>query len=526
MGMGGRVMQKANKICAITICSADTTMNITTNAIILPQLTHFLLSFKVTYIELQEYSSLPLADPNCFTPARIDMVLGSDVIPQVLLPGPKTNVGGSLIAKNSIFGWILSGPVTEHVSSFTTQVIENSTDTLNDLLKKFWEQEEVPSTPTLTDDDVFCENLYERSTVRRDDGRYVVKLPFKTTFPDTIALGHSRPAAQQQYLSIERSIERKPELQQTYTKVLEEYLTLDHMEPTASQEIIRDGKYFSFYLPHHAVLKPDSKTTKVRVVFNASKLSHSGISLNDILHTGPVLQNDLMLVILKWRLYKYVFNGDIENMYRQIYVQPEEQDFQRIVFRRTPQSSVEDFKLKTVTFGVNCAPYLAIRTLHQLAKDSHDKHPKAAKILLNEIYVDDILSGGHDLDSTLTSMNEVIAALKSAGFPLKKMTANHKDILQNIPTSDRLEADFLQFQESSSTKTLGIKWNALNDEFLYSIDPLPDSNVATKRQILSSVAKLFNPAGWLTPMMIQAKMLLQQLWMEGTGTNGTHFKET
>ncbi|XP_017463376.1 PREDICTED: uncharacterized protein LOC108356783, partial [Rhagoletis zephyria] len=158
------------------------------------------------------------------------MVLGSDVIPQVLPPGLKTNVvGGSLIAQNSIFGWILSGPVTEHVSSFTTQVIENSTDTLNDLLKKFWEQEEVPSTTTLTDDDVFCENLYERSTVRRDDGRYVVKLPFKATLPDTIALGHSRPAAQQQYLSIERSIERKPELQQTYTKVLEEYLTLDHM---------------------------------------------------------------------------------------------------------------------------------------------------------------------------------------------------------------------------------------------------------------------------------------------------------
>ncbi|XP_017462827.1 PREDICTED: uncharacterized protein LOC108356216, partial [Rhagoletis zephyria] len=173
--------------------------------------------------------------------SRIDIVLGSDVIPQVLLPGLKTNVGGSLIAQNSIFGWILSGPVTEHVSSFTTQVIENSTDTLNDLLKKFWEQEEVPSTPTLTDDDVFCENPYERSTVRRDDGRYVVKLPFKTIFPDTIALGHSRPAAQQQYLSIERSIERKPELQRTYTKFLEEYLTLDHMEPTASQEIIRDG---------------------------------------------------------------------------------------------------------------------------------------------------------------------------------------------------------------------------------------------------------------------------------------------
>ncbi|XP_036346477.1 uncharacterized protein LOC118755759 [Rhagoletis pomonella] len=516
MGMGGRVLQNANRICPITICSADSTMKITTNAIILPQLTHFLPSFKVTYIELQEYSSLPLADPHCFTPARIDMVLGSDVIPQVLLPGLKTNVGGSLIAQNSIFGWILSGPLTEQVSSFSTQVVESTTNSLNDLLKKFWDQEEVPATPSLTDDDVFCEDLYQKSTTRRDDGRYVVKLPFKTTFPDTIALGHSKPAAQQQYLSIERSHERKPELQQTYSKVLEEYLTLGHMEPTSSREIIREGKYFSFYLPHHAVIKPHSKTTKVRVVFNASKLSHSGISLNDILHTGPILQNDLMLVLLKWRLYKYVFNGDIEKMYRQIYIHPEDQEFQRMLFRRTPQSSVQDFKLKTVTFGVNCAPYLAIRTLHQLAKDSSIKYPKATEILLNEIYVDDILSGGHDLDSALTSMTQVTDALKSAGFPLKKMTANHKYLLKNIPKPDLLETNFLEFHDSSSTKTLGVTWNARNDEFSYSIDPLPDSTAATKRQILSSVAKLFDPAGWLSPMMIQAKILLQQLWMEGT----------
>ena len=144
------------------------------------------------------------------------------------------------------------------------------------------------------------------------------------------------------------------------------------MEPTHSREIIRDGKYFSFYLPHHAVIKPGSKTTKVRVVFNASKTSHSGLSLNDVLHTGPVLQNDLMLIILKWRLYKYVFNGDIEKMYRQIYVHKEDKDFQRVLFPRTPDSPIEDFKLKTVTFGVNCAPYLAIRTLHQLAEDSKE----------------------------------------------------------------------------------------------------------------------------------------------------------
>ncbi|XP_004521667.1 uncharacterized protein LOC101453495 [Ceratitis capitata] len=223
------------------------------------------------------------------------MVVGSDILPKILVPGLKNDIGGSLIAQNTIFGWILSGPVAQSITSLSTQVIETMVDPLGDLLKKFWEQEEVSGAQTQTDEDTICEDLYRNTTYRRNDGRYVVKLPFKPEFPNTMALGHSRLSAQQQYISIERNLEKKLDLQKIYAEVLEEYQTLDHMERTNTQEIIRDGKYFSFSLPHHAVIKPDSKTTKVRVVFNASKLSHSGLSLNDVLHTGPILQNDLML---------------------------------------------------------------------------------------------------------------------------------------------------------------------------------------------------------------------------------------
>lgn len=123
-------------------------------------------------------------------------------------------------------------------------------------------------------------------------------------------------------------------------------------------------------------------------------MSHFDHSLNDVLYTGLVLQNDLMVVILNWRLYKFVFNGDIEKMYHQILVDEKDQDYQRIIFRRTPSSLIQDFKLKTVTFGVNCAPYLAIRTLHQLAEDLKSSFPLAHNILLRETYVDDVLSGG------------------------------------------------------------------------------------------------------------------------------------
>jgi len=75
-----------------------------------------------------------------------------------------------------------------------------------------------------------------------------------------------------------------------------------------------------FYLPHHAVFKPDSTYTKVRVVFNASNKSFNGYSLNVIIHTGTVLQSDSTTHILKWRFFKYVVNADITKMYRQILV--------------------------------------------------------------------------------------------------------------------------------------------------------------------------------------------------------------
>lgn len=156
LGMGGRIVQNSNKICSITICSRDLTTQIITQAIILPQLTHFLPSSKVVIENLEQFSSLALADPNYCSPGRIDMVIGSDILPQILLQGLETNVAGGLIAQNTIFGWILSGPITEQISTFATHIIETPDDSLNELLKKFWEQEEVQSTTPLTNEDTFC----------------------------------------------------------------------------------------------------------------------------------------------------------------------------------------------------------------------------------------------------------------------------------------------------------------------------------------------------------------------------------
>ncbi|KAH8303697.1 hypothetical protein KR059_009494, partial [Drosophila kikkawai] len=240
--------------------------------------------------------NMPLADPSFFQPSQIDLLLGADILPSVLLSGWRPNVCGSLLAQETIFGWILTGPVsstTSRVSSFTTQISIESEATMETLLTKFWEVEDLPCR-LVKETDKLCEDFFVRTTTRSCDGKYIVSLPFKDS--EHIDLGHSRSSALAQFLRNETRLKKEPALKDTYDSVIQEYIDLGHMKPVPP-----NTDKINFYLPHHAVFKPESATTKVRVVFNASSPSSNGNSLNDILYPGPVLQSDLTLQILKWR---------------------------------------------------------------------------------------------------------------------------------------------------------------------------------------------------------------------------------
>ncbi|XP_064540738.1 uncharacterized protein LOC135430122 [Drosophila montana] len=109
-----------------------------------------------------------------------------------------------------------------------------------------------------------------------------------------------------QFLRNENRLAKNAPLTEQYDAVIQEYLDLGHMR----QVPLSNGSD-NYYRPHHAVHKPNSTTTKLRVVFNASHPSSNGKSLNDVLHARPVLQSDLTIQILRWRFFRYVFNADI-----------------------------------------------------------------------------------------------------------------------------------------------------------------------------------------------------------------------
>lgn len=139
--------------------------------------------------------------------------------------------------------------------------------------------------------------------MQRDDiGRYIVALPFNEK---ELLIRDSRLRA------------FNPLLRKEYSVVIRDYLSLGHMSKVETHDSS------GFYLPHYAVIKASSSTTKVRVVFNGSAKSTSGILLNDALKIGPTIQNDIFSLLLRFRLGAYVLTEDIKEMYRQVLVRSE-----------------------------------------------------------------------------------------------------------------------------------------------------------------------------------------------------------
>ncbi|XP_073814249.1 uncharacterized protein [Musca autumnalis] len=225
-----------------------------------------------------EVNDFDLADPEFFKPAPIDMLLGSDILPLIINSGLQKNLRGNLLAQETEFGWIISGnPTTRNVTSFATWITPS--DPLSDQLRQFWELENIPSEEKLSETDIWCEKFYQNTVERWPDGKYVVRLPFNHNLPENVNLGASRRAAMGQFLHMEKTLQKSPVLASEYKNVLSEYYSLGHMEPTTSKEIFENGHCSSFYLPHHAVIKPERTTTKVRVVFTASKKTDNSIQV-------------------------------------------------------------------------------------------------------------------------------------------------------------------------------------------------------------------------------------------------------
>ncbi|XP_076301576.1 uncharacterized protein LOC143219529 [Lasioglossum baleicum] len=370
-----------SNLMTATIKSRLTNYQRTLTFCIIPRIAETLPDNQIDRTDIRIPTNLRLADPEFHRPGKIDMLLGTGPTLSCLSIGQinlsnRNNV--DLILQKTQFGWIIGGDLLSASRSSRKTFTQNVQFDLG----KFWEIEEGTIERVRSIEDQACENHFAATVTRDDSGRYMVALPFNEK---QTQLGESRSRALNRFLALERKLERDPEFKKKYTEVIDEYRVLGHMKQVTT--IQTPG----FYLPHHAVFKPTSSTTKIRIVFDGSAKTNTNISLNDTLRIGPTLQDDIFSLLLRFRMHAYVITADIEKMYRQFLVRPEDRAFQRILWR-DPNEDIKTYELTTATFGLAPAPYLAIRCLHQLANDEERDFPEAAARIKQDLYVDDLLT--------------------------------------------------------------------------------------------------------------------------------------
>ncbi|KAH8320190.1 hypothetical protein KR059_011228, partial [Drosophila kikkawai] len=321
--------------------------------------------------------NLPLADPGFHKPQKIDLLLGADELFDLLKDG-QIKQKNTLILQNTVFGWVVSGRYRskDHQRTEVCSMVStvNESGPLEKLVKRFWELEQVPNVSEdkrYTPEEMLCEKIFRETVVRLPSGRLQVSLPFKSS---PTCLGSSFEMARRRFLSLERRLSKNPNTQLMFNQFMEEYLALGHM--TAIEGSIPKDPHC--FIPYQCVERPQSKSTKLRVVFDASCKTTSQMSLNDLLMVGATILACLYSTLLRFRCRKFALVADITKMYRQVEIDEAQRIFQLIVWRRDPVSPLEIYRLNTVTYGTASAPFLAVRCLKYLSDSHLQSHPRGA----------------------------------------------------------------------------------------------------------------------------------------------------
>ncbi|XP_073980363.1 uncharacterized protein [Rhodnius prolixus] len=454
---------------------------------------------------LNLYRSYVLADEEFWKPAPIEFLLGGDLFYDIIKGKPLTLGPDSPKLLPTIFGFVAAGPTkTSTLCQESSTLLAPSTSDMENIMARFWEVEELPKARIVSEEENACESHFISTHSRTPEGRYIVSLPFKDSICN---LDNPRQQALTRFFNLEAKLERNASLKEQYHAFMMGYLTLGHMKVAPSDTSL-------YTIPHHAVYKEQNGQMKLRVVFDASCSTRGG-SLNDHLFAGPKLQLDIGDVITSLRVHQFVFIADIVKMYRQILLDPSDRKYQHILWRFNPDEPLQEYELCTVTYGEKASAFLAQRTLKQLVHDEGDSYPLASRALLEDIYVDDIATGASTIEGVMRLKEELVTLLGKGGFHLSKWASNSLDLLHTLREDEIGDPCIALSDDSHAIKILGIQWSPSEDVLSYQIR-IPPLKL-TKRAILSAIARIYDPLGYLAPAIFFAKTLLQDLWVAKIG---------
>ncbi|XP_039315241.1 uncharacterized protein LOC105202500 [Solenopsis invicta] len=253
------IENKIHSSCDVQIKSKHSSFQLNAQCLIVSKITKYLPSVEIDHKKLQIPNNLNLADAEFFKPGAIDMLLGAEYFYDLMDNG-KIELGEhQLILQNTKLGWIIAGSMQSDTSknqvcnlnSLRVMICSlNPEESLNNNLEKFWKLEGYDDEKQITSvDEKRCEKLFEQTTARSSDGRFIVRLPFRE---GNKPIGNNRGIALKRLNQLERKFKGDNTFHDRYINFMQEYVKLGHM--SIANEPIIDSENI-VYLPHHEVVK-------------------------------------------------------------------------------------------------------------------------------------------------------------------------------------------------------------------------------------------------------------------------------
>ncbi|XP_055932060.1 uncharacterized protein LOC129962338 [Argiope bruennichi] len=268
---------------------------------------------------------------------------------------------------------------------------------------------------------------------------------------------------------------------------------------------MQEIKVRQHFLPHHPVFSENS-TTKVRPVFDGSAKEKNAPSINDCLEKGPNLVELIPSLINRFRVGKYGVISDIKKAFLQIGLQERDRPYLRFLWKdRGKEGNIKILQHKRVVFGISSSPFLLGATLEFHLKNASYHLKETAQQLMRSFYIDNCVFSVNRKEELARFISESQALLSTSMFELRGW--------DHSPIEDKTE----EMQEDRKVPVLGLLWNLPKETISLDLKSLikEGKGTITKRKILSTVHRIFDPIGFSCPVTLEPKSLLQECWKLG-----------
>nr|XP_054768267.1 uncharacterized protein LOC129275809 [Lytechinus pictus] len=348
--------------------------------------------------------------------------------------------------------------------------------------------------------------------------QWMIPYPWKR---DPSHLPDNKMQAERMLAGTEKKLVKNPEYAEAYSKQMKEMTDMGFSRKL-TQEEMKNYQGPVHYISHHAVVRPEKKSTPLRIVFNSSSSFH-GHCLNDYWMKGPDLLKDLFGVLLRFRERPVAILGDISKMYHRVLIPEADQHVHRYLWRDLNVKQEPDvYVKKVVTFRDKPAPAMAQIALRRTAEEGRGAYPEAASVIERDTYMDDICTSVSTVEEGRNLTHDLDEVLDTGGFKVKGWISNVPLKEETVP---ECQTETSLLENLTEEKVLGVVWIQQQDEFSYKVkgenltQPSEKQNSVmwTKRRILSRIAKVFDPIGFAASFLVKAKIGMQRLWEIGVG---------